>query len=85
MEDGSGVRVTAQFADRIREEREAPRTIFTLRFVEVVSCVQLPNKAPEPTRATVTPRAIEMKTEMKPLTTGSLAARGAPVARVAHL
>ncbi len=44
-----------------------------------------PNKAPEPTRGAVTPRAIEGKSGMAMQTEFRHAARGAPAPRVAHL
>ena len=44
-----------------------------------------PNKAPEPTRGAVTPRAIERKIEMAMQTEIRHVARGAPAPRVAHL
>ena len=44
-----------------------------------------PNKAPEPTTMTVTPRAIVGGFEMKPQTPNRYAARGAPAMVVAHL
>jgi hypothetical protein len=44
-----------------------------------------PNKAPEPTRTAVTPRAMEMKYEKKKSTCESNKARVAPAVRVAHL
>ena len=44
-----------------------------------------PNKAPEPTRGAVTPRAIEGKIEMALQTEIRHVARGAPAPRVAHL
>ena len=44
-----------------------------------------PNKAPEPTRGAVTPRAIESEIEMALQTEFRHVARGAPAPRVAHL
>jgi hypothetical protein len=44
-----------------------------------------PNKAPEPTPPAVTPRAMEMKSKMKPWIRDRDEARGAPAAVVAHL
>jgi len=44
-----------------------------------------PNKAPEPTTMSVTPRAIVRVIEMKPQIENRHAARGAPAMVVAHL
>jgi hypothetical protein len=44
-----------------------------------------PNKAPEPTTMSVTPRATLRVIEMKPRTANRHAARGAPAMVVAHL
>ena len=44
-----------------------------------------PNKTPEPTTMSVTPRAISRVIEMKPQTENHHAARGAPAMVVAHL
>src|SRR5688572_18791301 len=44
-----------------------------------------PNKAPEPTSGSVTPRAISRISEMKPQHLNRHAARGAPAPLVAHL
>ncbi len=44
-----------------------------------------PNKAPEPTRGSVTPRAVEVLFRMKNPTANRHTARGAPAPRVAHL
>ena len=44
-----------------------------------------PNKAPEPTAGSVTPRAFVGVAESKPQTENRDAARGAPVPAVAHL
>jgi hypothetical protein len=44
-----------------------------------------PNKAPEPTRTAVTPRAMELKAEKKKSVCESNEARVAPAVRVAHL
>jgi hypothetical protein len=54
-------------------------------FSAVVAGSQAPNKAPEPTPTAVTPRAIEMKAEMKLLNLQSYEARVAPAVGVAHL
>jgi len=45
----------------------------------------MPNKAPEPTTMSVTPRAILRVIEMKPRDPDRTAARGAPATVVAHL
>jgi hypothetical protein len=44
-----------------------------------------PNKAPEPTPTAVTPRAMEMNIEVKPLNCNRKEARVVPAAVVAHL
>jgi hypothetical protein len=44
-----------------------------------------PNKAPEPTSGSVTPRAIVGEIDWKLLTVVWIAARGAPAPLVAHL
>ena len=46
---------------------------------------QTPNKAPEPTRGSVTPRAVGVFFRMKTWTENRFTARGAPAPRVAHL
>jgi hypothetical protein len=45
----------------------------------------LPNKPPEPTTTSVTPRAIECVVELKQMNRNRFEARGAPAAVVAHL
>jgi hypothetical protein len=45
----------------------------------------LPNKPPEPTPTSVTPRAIECAVELKQMYRNRFEARGAPAAVVAHL
>jgi hypothetical protein len=45
----------------------------------------VPNKTPEPTTASVTPRAIECVVELKQMNSNRSEARGAPAAVVAHL
>jgi hypothetical protein len=45
----------------------------------------LPNKPPEPTTTSVTPRAIECIAELKRMNPSRFVARGAPAAVVAHL
>ena len=47
--------------------------------------VNRPNKAPEPTPGSVTPRAFSRISDMKPQTPLRHAARGAPAPVVAHL
>jgi hypothetical protein len=47
--------------------------------------VQLPNKAPEPTPGSVTPRATERVVESKQMSADPDVARGAPAPVVAHL
>ena len=44
-----------------------------------------PNKAPEPTSTSVTPRAFECMSELNPKNPARNAARGAPAVAVAHL
>ena len=44
-----------------------------------------PNKAPEPTSRSVTPRAISRESELKPRTDNRITARVAPEQAVAHL
>jgi hypothetical protein len=51
----------------------------------MLSNPQKPNKAPEPTPTAVTPRAMEVKFEMKQWICNRDEARGAPAAVVAHL
>jgi len=58
-----------------------PRSSFHARC----ATLHTPNKAPEPTRGAVTPRAVERKSEMAMQTQFLHAARGAPAPRVAHL
>jgi len=58
-----------------------PRPFFHARG----ATLHTPNKAPEPTRGAVTPRAIEGKIEMALQTEIRHVARGAPAPRVAHL
>ena len=60
--------------------REAPLFISL-----IVSSLQSPNKAPEPTPGLVTPRALECASEMKRRTAKRDAARVAPSPVVAHL
>jgi len=54
-------------------------------FHALGATLHTPNKAPEPTRGAVTPRAIERKSELAMQTEIRHAARGAPAPRVAHL
>jgi hypothetical protein len=71
----------------IREEAKAwdsrrrHRRIFTV----MLSNPDKPNKAPEPTPTAVTPRALEMKIEMKTRNCDWNEARVVPAAGVAHL
>jgi len=58
-----------------------PRPFFHARG----ATLHTPNKAPEPTRGAVTPRANERKIEMAMQTEIRHDARGAPAPRVAHL
>jgi len=58
-----------------------PRRFFNARG----ATLHTPNKAPEPTRGAVTPRAIESEIEMALQTEFRHTARGAPAPRVAHL
>jgi hypothetical protein len=59
-------------------------------FFEVISDCSLvlskpPNKAPEPTPTAVTPRAMEVRSEMKRWICNRIEARVVPAAVVAHL
>ena len=58
-----------------------PRRFFNARG----ATLHTPNKAPEPTPGSVTPRAISRISEMKPQTLNRLEARVAPAPVVAHL
>ena len=50
-----------------------------------ITCREVPNKAPEPTPPSVTPRASESVFEMTPRNVNRSDARGAPAGGVAHL
>ena len=54
-------------------------------FCGVASKKQTANKAPEPTRPLVMPRALSRELEMKHRTENRFAARVTPNGRVAHL
>jgi hypothetical protein len=58
-----------------------------IRFTEVrsIRIPGAPNKPPEPTTTSVTPRALELFSEMKPPTETRLPARVVPAVVVAHL
>ena len=56
-----------------------------LRFSVIASPVCLPNKSPEPTPGSVTPRAIVRAVELKPVNANRDAARVVPAPGVAHL
>ena len=58
---------------------------FTIRALAAGVLLDPPNKAPEPTSRSVTPRAIEGKAEMKQWHESRSAARVAPEQAVAHL
>jgi hypothetical protein len=61
------------------------RTITSPFISGVASGLRLPNKAPEPTSGSVTPRAMVVEADLKQLPVVRIAARGAPAPLVAHL
>ena len=63
-------------------ESSPPPSSFIALMIQVAAP---PNKTPEPTACSVTPRAIEGKAEMKPQNANRFAARVAPEQAVAHL
>jgi hypothetical protein len=76
------------FSDRRGHSLARERLARTLSFEVISDCFSFPkppNKAPEPTPTAVTPRALEMMTEVKQWICSRDEARGAPAAVVAHL
>ena len=72
------------FRDR-EEELPVVTSEYSPFCSEVASSLRSPNKAPEPTRGAVTPRAPESCSECKNRDARHTIARGAPAPRVAHL
>jgi hypothetical protein len=71
-----------------RRENAKPRVFgrqFTRGWALSSQRTKGPNKAPEPTRAAVTPRAVVCNFESPKRNVKGIAARVAPAARVAHL
>jgi hypothetical protein len=86
----SGVAPDDRDAPTLQRQRNSQSAEFsavksTLFIAVVFSVCVSPNKAPEPTTRSVTPRAFLRPSEMKPRTPNRHAARGAPERVVAHL
>ena len=75
-----------EVTDRKRRDSRVCPAFDRLRSIDAsMGYARSPNKAPEPTAGSVTPRAIERVIELKPQHANRAAARGAPAPTVAHL